>query len=164
MQHWLTARSDVFLPINSLSSADLGRTWTKPVEQAGLGRRTEPGGVIVGVCDFTPKWHAKSKRLLGTGHTVRYLNDKLIAERPRELPGRSMTRRLDVVAVAGIGDAQGRQFWNAGAGSTQRVDLANGDILLPIYFKGRRPAPPRPRWSGVRLTEKRCAISSTARR
>jgi len=29
------------------------------------------------------------------------------------------------------------QFQNAGAGSTQRVDRPNGDILLPIYFKSR---------------------------
>ena len=27
------------------------------------------------------------------------------------------------------------KFFNAGAGSVQRVDLENGDILLPIYFK-----------------------------
>ena len=29
-----------------------------------------------------------------------------------------------------------RKFYNAGAGSVQRVDLPDGDILLPIYFKG----------------------------
>ena len=29
------------------------------------------------------------------------------------------------------------KFWNAGAGSTQRVDLENGDVLLPIYFKSK---------------------------
>jgi hypothetical protein len=138
MQRWLTARSDVFLPIHSLSSADLGRTWSKPVEQTGLGRRTEPGGVTLGVCGFTPKWHAKTKRLLGTGHTVRYLNDKLIAVRARETawsvydPGAGTWtpwRELEM--------PKGDKFWNAGAGSTQRVDLENGDILLPIYFKGK---------------------------
>jgi hypothetical protein len=29
------------------------------------------------------------------------------------------------------------KFENAGAGSVQRVDLPNGDILLPIYFRSR---------------------------
>ena len=30
------------------------------------------------------------------------------------------------------------KFHNAGAGSVQRVDLPNGDILLPIYFKAEK--------------------------
>ena len=37
------------------------------------------------------------------------------------------------------------RFYSSGAGCTQRVDLANGDILLPIYLKAsdftRKPAP-----------------------
>ena len=28
-----------------------------------------------------------------------------------------------------------RKFLNAGSGSVQRVDLEDGDVLLPIYFK-----------------------------
>ena len=103
-----------------------------------LGRRNEPGGVIVATCDFTPKWHAKSGKLLGTGQTVRYLNDKVIAERDRETSysvydqaARTWTpwTTLDMPDKA--------RFQNAGAGSVQRVDLPNGDILLPIYFKNK---------------------------
>jgi hypothetical protein len=30
------------------------------------------------------------------------------------------------------------KFINAGAGSVQRFDLENGDILLPIYFKAEK--------------------------
>jgi hypothetical protein len=136
MQPWLTANSDVFYPIHSMVSRDLGKTWTKPVEHAALGRRPEPGGVVVGVCGFTPKWHAKSKRLLGIGHTVRYMNDKLIAVRPRETawsvydPSNESWAPWRTLEMPG-----GGKFWNAGAGSTQRVHLHNGDILLPLYFK-----------------------------
>jgi hypothetical protein len=104
-----------------------------------LGRRSESGGVEVGICDFTPKWHAASGTLLGTGHSVRYQDNKLMTVRARE-------------TVWSIYDPQGHtwspwsvlrmpeedKFWNAGAGSTQRVDLPNGDIRLPIYFKGRQ--------------------------
>ena len=32
-------------------------------------------------------------------------------------------------------------FYNSGAGSTQRVDLSNGDILLPIYSKAKGKSP-----------------------
>jgi len=138
MQPWLTASSDVFYPINTIVSRDLGKTWTKPVEHAALGRRAEAGGVVVGVCGFTPKWHAKTKRLLGIGQTVRYLNDKLIAVRPRETawsvyePASNSWTPWRVLEMP-----VGGKFWNAGAGSAQRVDLKNGDILLPIYFKDR---------------------------
>lgn len=139
MQPWLLASSDVFLPIHSLRSSDLGRTWTPPVEHRDtLGRRPEPDGIEVGVCDFTPKWHARSGKLLGTGHTVRYRDNKLIAVRPRETAWAVYSPRADTWSHwAVLGLPQEARFWNAGAGSTQRVDLDNGDILLPIYFKGR---------------------------
>jgi len=48
------------------------------------GWRSEPDGVQVGVCDFTPKWHVQSGKLLGTGHSVRYRNNALIGVRTRE--------------------------------------------------------------------------------
>ena len=34
------------------------------------------------VCDFWPKWHAKSGKLLGTGHTVVYQDNKVKRVRP----------------------------------------------------------------------------------
>src|SRR3954468_16008760 len=71
-QLWLKG-SDVFGPLNEMRSDDLGRTWTGPVEHTKtLGQRAEPNDVIVGACDFWPKWHAASGKLLGIGHTVRY--------------------------------------------------------------------------------------------
>ena len=68
---WLKG-SDVFGPLNEMRTDDLGRTWSGPREHAAtLGQRREPDGVTVGACDFWPKWHAASGRLLGIGHTVR---------------------------------------------------------------------------------------------
>lgn len=137
MQKWRLTQSDLFLPIHSLFTTDLGKTWSKPVEHADtLGRRPEPDGVEVGVCDFTPKWHDGSGRLLGTGHTVRYKNDKLIGVRPRETAWSVYnpdTKTWSAWAVLAMPKEE--KFWNTGAGSTQRVDLADGDILLPVYFK-----------------------------
>jgi hypothetical protein len=139
MQKWKLTASDLFLPIASQESSDLGKTWSKTVEHTeALGRRTEPDNVLVGVCDFTPKWHTKSGTLLGTGHTVRYTGDKLIAERPRETawsvydPAKKTWSAWKVMDMP-----KEAKFWNAGAGSTQRVDLPDGDILLPIYFKAK---------------------------
>ncbi len=138
MQKLLLTGSDVFYALNETRTDDLGRTWSPPVEhQETLGRRTEPDATIVAACDFWPKWHAATGKLLGIGHTVRYRDNKVVERRPRETcysvyddRGR---RWSPWTTLAMPDDAR---FANAGAGCVQRVDLDNGDILLPIYFKG----------------------------
>ena len=46
------------------------------------------------------------------------------------------------------------KFQSAGAGSVQRLDLPNGDILLPIYFKSKEQ-------KTYRTTVLRCAFDGT---
>jgi hypothetical protein len=137
MQKLLLSGSDVFFALNEMRTDDLGRSWSLPLEHAEtLGRRNEPDGVVVATCDFTPKWHAKSGRLLGTGHTVRYKNDRVMENRDRETSYSvydPKARSWSSWATLKMPDRA--RFQSAGAGSTQRVDLPNGDILLPIYFK-----------------------------
>ncbi|MCB1275514.1 sialidase family protein [Prosthecobacter sp.] len=139
MQKLLLTGSDVFYALNHVSTSDLGKTWTQPVEHANtLGRREEAGGVIVAACDFTPKWHAKSGKLLGIGHTVRYSDNKVIHERPRETCFAVFDPKTSTWSPwTPMPMPDGVKFYNAGAGSVQRVDLENGDILLPIYFKAK---------------------------
>lgn len=138
MQKLTLRGSDVFGPLCEMRTDDLGETWQGPLEHAAtLGQRDEPDGVVVGACDFWPKWHRKSGRLLGIGHTVRYKGDKVMPVRRRETcysvydPGK---RAWTAWQTLDMGD--GKTFFNAGAGCVQRVDLPDGGILLPIYFKG----------------------------
>jgi hypothetical protein len=137
MQKWNVKRSDVFYAVASGESADLGKTWTPFLEHhATLGRHRLDATREEGMCDFTPKWHAATGRLLGTGHTVYYDHDKLVPVRPRH----TVWSVYDPAAKAWSQWAKlpmpdEPKFANAGAGSTQRVDLENGDILLPIYAK-----------------------------
>ncbi|MCB1224332.1 MAG: sulfatase-like hydrolase/transferase [Verrucomicrobiales bacterium] len=139
LQKLLLTGSDVFFALNDTRTSDLGQSWS-PIREHGdtLGRREEPGGVILAACDFTPQWHAATGRLLGIGHTVRYLNDRVIHDRRRETAysvfdaksgAWSRWRTLDMPDEA--------KFFSAGAGCVQRVDRADGDLLLPIYFKGK---------------------------
>lgn len=133
---WLKG-SDVFFALTEMRTNDLGRAWMGPYEHTDtLGRRDEPNGVIVAASDFWPKWHAKSGKLLGIGHTVRYTNNRVDGTMPRQ-------------TVYSVYDAERRTWtawktlplidepysFNSGAGSVQRVDLPNGDILLPVYGK-----------------------------
>lgn len=142
MQKLLLTGSDVFFALNEMRTDDLGRSWSGPTEHAAtLGRRTEPDGVIVASCDFTPKWHAASGKLLGTGQTVRYLKDKVIENRDRETSYAVYDPQACTWTPWTTLDMPDRmKFQSAGAGSVQRLDLPNGDILLPIYFKNKEQA------------------------
>jgi len=137
MQKLLLTGSDVFYALNDVRTDDL-KTWSTITEHGDtLGRRDEGDGIVVAACDFTPKWHAKSGKLLGVGHTVRYKNNAVIHNRKREASYAvydDQTRTWSPWTTLKMPDVP--KFHNSGAGCVQRVDLDNGEILLPIYFKG----------------------------
>lgn len=153
MQKLLLTGSDVFYALNDLRSDDLGRTWSAITpHEATLGRRSEPDEVIVAASDFTPQWHAGSGKLLGIGHTVRYRGDKVIANRRRETAWSvydAGARTWSAWQTLKLPDDP--KFYNCGAGSVQRVDLDNGEILLPVYFKAEAD-------TCYRVTVLRCAF------
>lgn len=154
MQRWRFAASDVFYPIASQTSQDFGRTWSENIEhRETLGRRRLANGHEEGICDFTPKWHAKTGLLLGTGQTVEYdEKDTLVKVRPRFSvwsvydPAKSTWSPWAKLTMP-----DEPRFNSAGAGSTQRVDLEDGTILLPIYAKEMHEA-------GYFTTVVRCAF------
>ncbi len=140
LQRLLLSGSDVFYALNEMRSPDRGATWTPPREHASFARQpfawNGKEDLEITVCDFWPRWHAHSGKLLGTGHTVVYENNAVMKTRPRGTayavydpatlnwsPWRTITMPDDP------------KFENSGAGCVQRVDLDNGDILLPVYFK-----------------------------
>ncbi len=138
MQKLKLTGSDVFFELNEMRTDDMGRTWSGPVPHSQtLGRRKESGGIEVVINDFSPMWHKVSGKLLGTGQCTRYIGDKIMPEpRPRQTaysvyePENKTWTDWDVVDMP-----DKKRFFSAGAGSTQRFDLENGDILLPIYVR-----------------------------
>ncbi len=134
-QKLLLSGSDVFYALHSTRSTDLGATWSPLVEQKSFDRITIDGGYQKTVCDFTPKWHAASRTLLGTGQTVHYADDSHPVRIARETAYAvydAVADRWGAWATLAMPDP-GR-FAKAGAGSAQRFDLEDGDILLPVYF------------------------------
>ena len=132
--------SDIFSGIHSMHSDDFGSTWSEPVAQPGLARRANPDGTEDCPCDATPAWHARSGRLLLTGHLARYRDDELV---PGIRPRASFYSVYDAVARR-WSDWQSLRLpdgdpaaYNAGAGCGQRVDLPDGEILLPFYYMPR---------------------------
>jgi hypothetical protein len=89
----------------------------------------------IGVCDLWPKWHAKTGKLLNIGHSVRYVDEK----------GPVKGARRETCYTVYDPDGHTWTPWKrimmpgsdltypSGAGCAQRVDLPNGDILLPVY-------------------------------
>ncbi len=150
MQKLLLSGSDVFYAMNEMRSEDLGKTWSQPLEHtATLGRRNEPDGVEIVIGDFTPKWHAASGKLLGTGPSVRYKKNASGADvkiNQNAAPSRTgysvydpqqrTWTPWDMIAMP-----EDPKFFYATVGASQRVDLPNGEILLPFHFKTSGESP-----------------------
>lgn len=138
---WLKG-SDVFGGLNEMRTSDLGKTWVGPYETT-FTHREEPNGITAGVCDFTPRWHEQSGKLIGTGHTVRYENNHVQkGRRKRETSfalydaDKHTWSDWDVVQMPDMKE----KFYHSGSGCGQRFDLENGDMMIPFYFSdGRNP-------------------------
>lgn len=134
MQKLLLTGSDVFYALNQTTWD--GKKWSTPVELSPFSRQSLGENREMTVCDFTPKWHFASGTMLGTGHTVVYENNRVMHVRPRATayatfdPASNQWTKWKT-----LGMPNEPRFQNAGAGSVQRLDLDNGDVLLPIYFK-----------------------------
>jgi len=147
--------SDVFRGMYGFETTDLGKNWTSPQEIANLAPKYEKIDGIERPCavsDFWPTWHKSSQKLLGTGHTVVYSPDwKVTNPRPRHT-SYSVYNPEDS-SWAGwqkLKMPDNEKFYNAGAGCTQRFDLDDGTILLPISF--------HPSGSNSLITVVRCSF------
>lgn len=144
MQKLRLGGSDDYEAIHSMHSEDLGQTWSEPVVQKAFQRVTighdEKGAVERTVCDFSPQWHSTSGVLLGTGHSAQYSGGIVSTQHPRVTPYAvydPKTHSWNAWRELKMPDAP--EFFRSGAGCTQRVDLENGEVLLPIYFGGGNP-------------------------
>jgi hypothetical protein len=144
MQKLKLTGSDDYGALHSLFSTDGGVTWSEPVLQKPFERqvlhRDEYGPIERVVCDFSPQWHAASGVMLGTGHTAQYSNNRVSTKNSRITP--YATYNVETQSWNPWRELQmpaGDKFVSSGAGCTQRVDLENGEILLPIYFGGGTP-------------------------
>ena len=129
--------TDVFYEINDMRSDDGGKTWTGPTpHKKTLGRRQAEEGIEEGISDLWPMYHAKTGVLLATGHTVRYLKDDLQENpRPRSSVYTTYTPETrEWTDWRKIATPDEPRFFSEGAGSTQWIELENGEILLPVYL------------------------------
>ena len=167
--------SDYYTGLSTLATGDLGRTWSQPKEQPGLGWREAPGDVTVGVCDITLGWHEPSRRVIGIGHTARYVNDRFAGFGHRRdtvwtvyNPAIDQWSPWQVLAFPTT--AEDRYYFNGVHG--QWLVEPDGSLLVPFYFVGPnegfllRGAVARLRYKGDRLefVEHGCELLHPVRR
>jgi len=138
MQKLLLTGSDVFYALHEMRTDDMGKSWSGPTMHDNLGRRPGPGDMVSVICDFTPMWHAKSGKLLGTGHIASYKGDHLAKSYSRKTSYSVYDQEAKAWSTWETVDMPDNpRFFSSGAGCTQRFDLPNGDILLPFYTKAK---------------------------
>ena len=148
--------SDIFDGLHDFRTDNLGATWVGPVAHASLDRRPMGGNIEAAPCDFTPQWHVRTARLLGTGKTFWYRDDEHFRGPPSDAVYSvydPATRAWSAWSRIDLPDLP--QFENCSAGCAQRYDLPNGDVLLPVYFR------PTPTDVHHRVTVVRCRFDGT---
>jgi hypothetical protein len=128
--------------LEAMWSQDFGKTWSMPEKLQPVDRITHPNGLMEAPVDMTPQWHAKTGKLLATGATF-WQDPKTRHNVPRGPSDTAYTVFDPSTKVWSqwrkLNKPPGPKFYFSRAGCTQRVDLPNGDILLPVYFYNKTP-------------------------
>lgn len=133
----------------SIDSHDRGRTWSEPFRIESLRRQKLADGDELAIGDVTPTWHAKTKTVLATGKTFTFrggTKEDRLAEQvsyavytPAASGDGGMWSEMRVVALPEK-DKAGFPLTSPNSGCQQRVDLPDGDILLPVRYRRGREA------------------------
>ena len=144
---WVTTMSETgkavshdFHDIYQTLSRDGGKTWSKPALIPSLRRARHEDGFEVAIGDLWPTWHQKTGSVLTTGKTFNFEGGK------REIFTREKVSYAVMNPKSGEWgpmrflsmpekDHAGEPIVAANAGNNQRVDLPNGEILLPVRYQ-----------------------------
>jgi hypothetical protein len=138
--------SDIFYGMQMLKSFDGGKTWSDIIPCANLTRLSwgnEPGAEHV-FCDATPFYHKTTGKMILTGHNAVYLNDELYPDpRPRNTVWSVYDEKTgDWSAFRAIPMPENSQdqYFSCGSGCGQILELENGELLIPVYYKNKERA------------------------
>ena len=138
--------SHAYHDIYETRSYDMGSTWSAPEVIPTLRKGETGNGYEKVIGDFWPKWHAATGTILGTGksfffesgvlesgarrYDVESMQEVAYCVWDEEKGGWGPPRSVEIPSV----DNAGQPLEQTNAGCTQRYDLPNGEILLPIRY------------------------------
>jgi hypothetical protein len=127
---------DVYLSV----SRDKGKSWSQPEIVPSLKRRKQADGYEVVGGDLYPKFHAKTGNILITGKTFNFADgtkENIHREQVSYAVVDPETGECGPLRTVDMPerDHAGQPIIAPNAGCHQRVDLPNGDILLPIRYQ-----------------------------
>ena len=142
---WITTMSETgkgtshdFHDIYQSTSRDSGKTWSAVQMIPTLRRHKQDDGYEVAAGDLWPGWHAATQTVLATGKTFNFRDGKK-EDYLREKVSYAVKKRGGSWGPLQFLDLPERDHADypiiaANAGCTQRFDLPDGDILLPIRY------------------------------
>ena len=145
-ERWVTTMSETgktgthdFHDIYESTSFDQGRTWSRPARISTLRRTKQPDSYEVAPGDLWPTWHSKTGRVLVTGKTFNFAAGKrenALREKVSYAVMNPKTGRWGPMRFLSMPEKDHGGFTITGvnAGNTQRVDLPDGDVLLPVRY------------------------------
>lgn len=127
----------MYYGVASMWSGDLGKTWQGPTPQPTLEPRKIDEDLSENPIDMTPMWHQKTGKLLVTGGSL--IVSKKLKKHTPDGGGATVYSVYDMEKNTWnewkkLKLPNNPEFAYARAGCTQGMELANGEILLPIYF------------------------------
>ena len=125
---------DLFSGLLLSTSSDDGKTWSEFEFQKGLSPIVE-GDVITVGCDATPMHHKKTDTILLLGHTAEYKEGQSHPTGRRRHTFYSVydKEKNEFSKMKFIQMPDG--YERCGNGSGQSVELENGEILIPVYYR-----------------------------
>ena len=130
--------SDNFGQVHWTVTSDLGRTWRTPEPIPAFARSPIDGGLEEGVCDVVPQFHPPTGVVLAMGHNVYYKAGKLTKPQEDRFPVyavRTPDGRWSERKQLRWDDPRGSGIYTCG--SSERLLLDNGDVLVAISFVER---------------------------
>lgn len=128
---------DVFYDMETRISQDRGEHWSDFRKSNVLVRTPLGNGLDYVMGNATPMRHRATETLLLLGNDIIYRNDSLApSPRPIRTCWSTFSRdKLDWTPCRQLQMPDEERFFACGNGCGQSVELDNGDLLIPVYFK-----------------------------
>jgi len=138
---------DHYSGLHYMTSKDLGKTWTGPKLPLELDWQKGQNGETIAVCDVTPGWHQKTKKVIAIGTRLRYSQaGAQLQDKPRSYdfaysvydpPADSWSKWQTLDMPLG----EGSRFSQVAPGCVQWLVEEDGNLLVPVYCQGPKGGP-----------------------